>query len=566
VTAPATLTFGEFRLDAVSGHLYRGPMTVPLTPKAFALLQYLALQPGRLIPKEELLEAVWPNVFVGEAVLKGTIREVRKALGDDPHTARFIETAHRRGYRFIAPVDVADEAYAPLAEARLRATARWSATPSPPVQVIPTPRVSYAHSGSVNIAYQVVGTGPIDLVFVMGWVSHLEYFWNEPSFARFLTRLSSMARLILFDKRGTGLSDAVPVSQLPTLEQRLDDVRAVMEAVGSERAVLLGVSEGGPLCSLFAATYPERTEALVMIGSYARRLRDDDYPWGPTREEHDAFCRTLVEQWGGPVGIEVRGPSKASDPLFREWWASYLRMGASPGAAVALTRMNAAIDIRNVLPSVRVPTLVLHRTGDQCLKVEEGRYLASHIPGATFVELDGDDHLPFLGDQDAILNEIEDFVTRTHVREMAASMLASVLTIRSEAVEADVGHLRRVFEREVAWSRGRTLEAEGRHLVATFDGPGRAVHCGAAVVAIAGRSNIAASAGIHIGECDPSSRQGPIADISAALADRASPGQVYVSRTIVDLVPGSGLQFDERGLIDVPGLKRELPMLELASS
>ena len=231
------------------------------------------------------------------------------------------------------------------------------------------PRVRYAHSGNVNIAYQVVGSGPVDLVFVMGWVSHLEYFWNEPSFARFLTRLSSIARLILFDKRGTGLSDAVPVSQLPSLELRLDDVRAVMEAAGSERAVLLGVSEGGPLCSLFAATYPEKTEALIMIGSYARRLWDVDYPWGPTREERDAFCDALLAEWGGPVGIEIRGPSKASDPAFREWWASYLRMGASPGAAVALTRMNADIDIRNVLPTIRVPTLVLHRRGDRCLKI-----------------------------------------------------------------------------------------------------------------------------------------------------------------------------------------------------
>ena len=183
--------------------------------------------------------------------------------------------------------------------------------------------------------------------------------------ARFLERLSRMARLILFDKRGTGLSDRVSITELPTLEQRMDDVRAVMEAAGSRRAVLLGVSEGGPLCTLFAATHPARTEALVMIGSYARRMRADDYPWGTTQEERDAFCRTILDEWGGPVGIEERAPSRAHDPAFREWWASYLRMGASPGAAVALTRMNAAIDVRGVLPTIRVPTLVLHRTGDR---------------------------------------------------------------------------------------------------------------------------------------------------------------------------------------------------------
>ena len=388
MTPDRILTFGEFRLDPLSGHLFRGAEVVALAPKAFALLQFLAGQAGRLVSKQELLSAVWPGVFVGDAVLKSTIRELRKALDDDSHEPRFIETAHRRGYRFMAPVAAIEAASAGVPAA---------------------PRVSYAHSGSVNIAYQVIGSGPIDLVFVMGWVSHLEYFWNEPSFARFLTRLSSMARLILFDKRGTGLSDPVPVSELPSLDTRLDDVRAVMEAAGSRRAVLMGVSEGGPLCSLFAATYPERTDAVVMIGSYARRMRDADYPWGTTSDERDRFCQTIIDDWGGPVGLAERAPSVADDPAFREWWSAYLRMGASPGAAVALTRMNADIDVRDVLPSIHVPALVIHRTGDRLLKVEEGRYLASRIPGATFVELPGVDHLPFVGDQDALLAVIEEF-------------------------------------------------------------------------------------------------------------------------------------------------------------
>ncbi len=302
------LAFGEYRLDAVSGHLYRGAVPMPLTPKAFALLQYLAERAGRLVPKQELLDAVWPGVFVGDAVLKVTIREVRKSLEDDPRTPRFIETAHRRGYRFMAPVTGSDAAPGRVVE-------EPAAPASPaPVPATAVPRVSYARSGNVNIAYQVVGSGPIDLVFVMGWVSHLEYFWSEPSFARFLGRLASMSRLILFDKRGTGLSDPVPVAQLPSLEQRLDDVRAVMDAVGSERAVLLGVSEGGPLCSLFAATYPEKTEALVMIGSYARRLRDEDYPWGPTREERDAFCDEMVAEWGGPSASRCGRPRRPRIP------------------------------------------------------------------------------------------------------------------------------------------------------------------------------------------------------------------------------------------------------------
>ena len=547
--ASSGLSFGEFTLDPGSGHLYRGEAILPLTPKAFAVLQHLASNAGRLVGKQELLDTVWPGVFVGDAVLKVAIREVRRALNDDSHAPRFIETAHRRGYRFMAPV-----------------TTAIAASP---------PRVCYARSGNVNIAYQVAGAGPIDLVFVMGWVSHLEYFWNEPSFARFLLRLASVARLILFDKRGTGLSDAVPVNQLPTLEQRLDDVRAVMEAAGSRRAVLMGVSEGGPLCSLFAATYPERTEALIMIGSYARRLRDVDYPWGSTRDERDAFCQTVLDTWGGPVGVEERAPSRAHDPAFREWWASYLRMGASPGAAVALTRMNAQIDVRDVLPSIRVPTLVLHRTGDRCLDVEEGRYLASHIPGAVFVELPGDDHLPFVGDQEAMLSEIERFVTQlgpgdrresTTPRPPAGAErgLVTVLTVRCAASGTDRAHIGHVFAREVAWFRGRALRNDPGVLSASFDGPGRAVSCGGAVAAVAARSHIEVRAGVHIGECDLTVPDGNVPEISGALADAAGIGEVRVSRTVVDLVPGSGLNFDECGAIRVPGLRRQIPMLVLA--
>ena len=540
--AGSGVSFAEFTLDGASGHLYRGEAIIPLTPKAFAVLEYLASHAGRLVSKQELLDAVWPGVFVGDAVLKVSIREIRRALGDDPHAPRFIETAHRRGYRFMSPVS--------------------------PAQVATAPRVSYARSGSVNIAYQVVGSGPIDLVFVMGWVSHLEYFWNEPSFARFLRRLAAMARLIIFDKRGTGLSDAVPVDQLPTLEQRLDDVRAVMEAAGSERAVLLGVSEGGPLCSLFAATYPDRTAGLIMIGSYARRLQDADYPWGPTRDQRDAFCQTVIDTWGGPVGLEERAPSRAADPAFREWWASYLRMGASPGAAVALTRMNAEIDIRGVLPSIRVPTLVLHRTGDRCLRVEEGRFLASRIPGAAFVELPGEDHLPFVGDQDAMLVEIERFLSlRLGSVDQGPRPfepgLATILTLRCDASAADRAHIGHVFVREVAWYRGRTLRDEPSILSAAFDGPGRAVSCGRAIAAVAARSRIDVRAGVHIGECDLSLPAGRVPAISEALATGAAAGEIRVSRTVVDLVPGSGLEFEDRGAIRVAGEPREVVTLAL---
>lgn len=519
------IDFGPFRLDPASGLLLKDGTPVPLTPKAFGVLHYLAARADRLVSKQELLDAIWPKVFVGDAVLKVAIGEIRRALGDDPKAPKYIATAHRRGYRFTGTASL--PAIAPGATAGST--------------------VKYARSGSVNIAYQVVGSGPIDLVFVMGWVSHLEYFWREPSFAAFLTRLASMARLILFDKRGTGLSDPVPVSQLPTLDERLDDVRAVMDAAGSERAVLLGVSEGGPLCTLFAATYPERTEALIMIGSYARRLVDHDYPWGKTKEAHEAFCETLLRDWGGPVGLDERAPSQIDNREFRDWWATYLRMGASPGAAVALTRMNAQIDVRDVLPAIRVPTLVVHRTGDRCLKVDEGRYLASHIPGATFVELPGEDHLPFVGNQDDILRAIAQFLSLARTRPESDRVLTTVLSVNATGKAEDMSLLQRVFAREVGVHRGRVAGVPGARLVAMFDGPGRAVRCGRSVAsALSSRTSLSVSGGVHIGECAPAATCAPVIDLSGALADAASAGDVLVSRTVVDLVHGSGLLFEER--------------------
>jgi DNA-binding winged helix-turn-helix (wHTH) protein/pimeloyl-ACP methyl ester carboxylesterase len=409
--------FGLFRLDIKERVLFGERGVVPLTPKAFDTLFVLVENFGHIISKEELMEKVWPDAFVEENNLAQNISLLRKILAEEGGSRqKFIETVPKRGYRFVADVREVSEGDTDLIVRErtrtrilveeetgepddLNVSAQEPQATRPMMELPPAvhtpelvrafefplerpPETMYARSGDLNIAYQVIGDAPLDLVFVMGWVSHLEYFWREPSFARFLLRLASFSRLILFDKRGTGLSDRVPINELPTLEQRMDDVRAVMDAVGSERAALCGVSEGGPLCSLFAATYPEKTIALVMIGTYAKRIRDAEYPWAPTAEERAHFFEEIRAHWGGPVGIEERAPTMADDPQFREWWATYLRMGASPGAALALTQMNAEIDVRHVLPSVHVPTLVLHRAQDQCLKVEEGRYVAERIPGA----------------------------------------------------------------------------------------------------------------------------------------------------------------------------------------
>lgn len=543
---PVTFVFGEFRLDQANATLLRHDAPVALTPKAFSVLEYLAQHAGRLVTKDEFMATLWPDVFVGDAALKVCIREIRRALGDDSQQPRFVETAHRRGYRFIAPVKIVTSttADAPLLDAGpAEASAARVAEPQ-------TPPTRYAKSGDVNIAYQVIGDGPIDLVFVMGWVSHIDYFWREPSFARFLHRLASFSRLILFDKRGTGLSDRVV--ELPTLEQRMDDVRAVLDAVGSRQAALLGVSEGGPLCSLYATTYPERTLALVMIGTYAKRQWAPDYPWAPTSEQRAAFLDEIRHHWGGPVGLEARAPSMINDAAFREWWSTYLRMGASPGAALALTTMNAEIDIRHVLPAIRVPTLILHRVQDRCLHIEEGRYVAAQIPGATLVELPGDDHLPFVGDQEAMLSAIERFLEGRRDGVDANRVLATVVTADVTELSAG-GASRDSFEahvrKEVEWYRGRLLDLSASRLQAAFDGPARAIRCATSLVAAAPRFHRRMRAGLHTGECEVErlTMRGSAVELSSRLSQTAVPGDVLVSRTVRDLVAGSGLVFEPRG-------------------
>jgi pimeloyl-ACP methyl ester carboxylesterase/DNA-binding winged helix-turn-helix (wHTH) protein len=578
-------------LDADERVLFGERGAVPLTPKAFDTLLALVENSGHVLGKEELMRKVWPDSFVEENNLAQNISALRKALGEESGGQKYIETVPRRGYRFVTEVSEAVEsdgfaAHGVRAAAGAHAAEETSADAATPRPLTPAglelpllhigretvpdfdsahgwrpPETMYARSGEVNIAYQVVGDAPLDLVFVMGWVSHLEYFWREPSFARFLRRLASFSRLILFDKRGTGLSDRVPINRLPTLEQRMDDVRAVMDAVGSERAALCGVSEGGPMCSLFAATYPEKTLALVMMGTYAKRVRDADYPWAPSVEERKHFFEEIRRHWGGPVGLEERAPSVADDPRFREWWATYLRMGASPGAALALTQMNAEIDVRHVLPSVHVPTLVIHRAEDQCLKVEEGRYVAERIPGARYVELPGRDHLPFVGDQDAVLDEVEEFLTGARHTHEPDRVLATVLFTRiadSQERSAWAGaglrqgliqRLRAYVRKEIEWFRGREIDMVGERPLAIFDGPARAVRCAYAIVGYASRLGVEMRAGLHTGECDlvDGKVTGMAAEIGVQVANRAAAGEVLVSNTVKDLVAGSGINFEDRG-------------------
>ncbi len=411
----------------------------------------------------------------------------------------------------------------------------------------------YARSGDVSIAYQVLGDGPIDLVFVMGWVTHMDYFWQEPGFARFLRRLASFSRLILFDKRGTGLSDRSV--GLPNLEQRMDDVRAVMDAVGSQRAALLGISDSGPLCAMFAASYPERTTALVLFGSFPRRLWASDYPWGATPADRERMAEAIQQDWGSiewaTRDLELRAPSVARDRQFSQWWATYARMSASPGAAVALVHMNSQIDVRPVLPTIHVPTLVIHRADDRQVALETGRYMASQIPGAQYCELPGIDHLPFVGDQDGVLDAIERFLTGAPPATEPDRVLATVLALEIASGQdiwrdrqaAYAGAMREHIERY----RGRPARSTGSGLLATFDGPARGIRCALAIIDESRPLGIELRGALHTGECDlvAGGLGGVPFQIATSAMAQAKPGEILVSRTVRDLVVGSDIQFAE---------------------
>ena len=439
------------------------------------------------------------------------------------------------------------------------------------------PETRYAKSGDINIAYQVIGDGAIDLVFVMGWASHLDWSWQEPSFARFLRRLASFSRLIQFDKRGTGFSDRA--AELASFEQRMDDVRAVMDAVGSERAALLGISEGAAMCALFAATYPERTRALITIGGFARRSWAPDYPWGANDEERRSFLEQIERGWGGPVALARRAPSRATDERFRQWWATFLRLSASPGAAAVLTRMNMEIDIRHILPTIRVPTLIVHRTDDLAIPVEGSRYMAERIPGARYVELSGRDHLPFVGDQDAILDEVEHFLTgvrppRAPDRVLATVLVGEICGATETAARLNEDRWRElrqsyaaVVRQELVEFRGREVKTTDIGFLATFDSPGRAIGCARAIADGARSAGIDARAGLHTGECEIVGEDvgGVAVHLAARAMAHAEPGEVVVTHMVKDLVSGEDIGFQDLGVHPLKGVPGEWRLHRIGS-
>ena len=430
------------------------------------------------------------------------------------------------------------------------------------------PVTRYAKSGDVHIAYQVFGSGSIDLVYTPGFVSHLENIWDQPDLARWLLRLATFARVVMFDKRGTGLSDRV--GELPSFDQRMDDVRAVMDAVGIERAVLLGVSEGGPLTALFAATYPDRCRALVLYGTFARFAS-----WVPTAERLQAMLDYIDRDWGSGAISRRFAPSRQDDPAFQQWMGRFERLGASPAAAMALMRLNSQVDITGILPSIHVPTLVIHRTGDQVVNVEGGRFLAERIPGARYVELPGTDHFVFIGDNTREIGDlVQEFLTGSRGAVDVDRVLATVLltdivgsTARAEKLgdqqwrsllEAHHAAVRQEFAR----FRGKEVKSLGDGFLATFDGPARAIRCASAITEAVRPLGIEVRVGLHTGEVElgEDDVRGIAVHIAARVAGLAGPSEVLVSRTVRDLVAGSGIRFVERGRHSLHGLQEPMEL------
>jgi class 3 adenylate cyclase/alpha-beta hydrolase superfamily lysophospholipase len=427
----------------------------------------------------------------------------------------------------------------------------------------------YAKTGDIHIAYQVVGDGPVDILFVPEFWHTIEVQWDQPELAAFLERLASCGRLICFDQRGSGLSD--PVAMQPALEPWLDDVRVVMDEVGSRSAVLLGIGGGGLISMLFAATHPERTIGLVLVNSFARLSHADDYPWGRGPEIEGEVLDVMRTGWGKGVFLDVLAPSRGGDQAFRQWWARYQRIGASPGTILGMRHTLEELDVREVLPSIRAPTLVLHSGGNAWVRVEHGRYLADHITDAKYVELPGPDYFVFLRDADTALAEIERFVDGCVGPPEADRLLATVLftdIVGSTQLASEVGDRRwselleaqrAVVRRQLERYRGREIDTAGDGFFATFDGPARAVRCACVIRDAVRELGVEIRAGLHTGEVEV--RTEGLAGVAVHIGQRvlaeAAPGEVLVSSTVKDLAVGSGLEFEDRGRHALKGVPDE---------
>ncbi len=431
------------------------------------------------------------------------------------------------------------------------------------------PETKYARSGELHLAYQVLGEGPVDLLWVPTWIWEVEHMWEDPSTARMMHALASFSRLIMFDRRGLGLSDPRPGGGAPTLEEQMDDLVAVMDAVGSSEAAVVAILDAGAMASLFAATHPERTRALILFEAQPCMCWAPDYDWPMTPEQRSEYLEVLREDWGS--GARVLSVTAGGDARLREWAGRLERLTASPGTAVEVVRMNGQIDVRPVLPSIQAPTLVLHRPDNEFFDARHSLYLADHIPGARRLELPGRHALPFGPGQDEFVEEVEEFLTGARHAADPERVLATVMfgdIVDSTRRAAELGDQRwrgllvdftSAYERELRRFRGRTVKALGDGVLATFDGPARAITCAAAVRQLARTQfDIELRAGMHTGEVEVMGDDigGIAVHIAARVLGFAGPGELVVSGTVKDLVVGSGIGFDDRGeheLRGVPG-------------
>lgn len=519
-----TFVFGEFELDPARRELRMHGKAQPLQPQVFELLLYLVENHARVVPKRELLDALWPDTIVTESSIQRAVSLARSALGD--RGPELIQTFPRQGYRFVGRIDRA-KAASPQAALRPR----------------------YAQSGDVHIAFTTLGEGEHDIVFVNGWIMPMRAMFQYPTTRASIESLAQLGRVITFDKRGTGLSDRVKA--LPSHEQRMDDLRVVLDACDSKQAVLIGYSEGGALAMLYAATYPERVRGLVLCGAFARMTKTHDYPCGYAPEEMEKLKGYIRGAWGRGASLRPIAPRETQqDPDFLEWAAFAEQEGTSPGGALDLLEMNIQIDLRALLPTIRVPTVVMQADADRMIHPGNGPYLAEHIPNSRYVEVQGDDHVFFFRTQHEILNAVQWVLAQDPPELEEDRLLSTVLVCNATRIDE------RAWRERVARFRGQAVPGMPR---AYFDGPVRALRCGAVMAEV-----FDGAFGVHTG---PIVRQGttavgPAFDVAEAIAARTPPGEVWASRVLVDLVPGADLEFAETDA-KVTVERREIPLLSL---
>lgn len=540
--------FGDCQVDTTRFELLRGNRLAPIEPQVLELLIFLIEHRDRAVTRDELFESIWKGRIVSDTTLSSRIKSARHAIGDDGTRQQYIKTIHGRGFRFVGTVDArsADENLpAPTGPADRTGSIRQR------------PATRYARSGEVHVACQVFGNGPVNLVLTPGFVSHIDNYWDEPQLANWLSRLGRVGRVAMFDKRGTGMSDRV--AALPDLDERMDDVRAVMDAAGFEKAFVMGISEGGSLATLYAAHHPERCAGLILYGAFAQFRY-----WFPDSASLQKLFDYIESDWGSGNSLPAFAPSVADDPAYRSWWGKFERLGATPGAAIALMKMNSEIDIFDVLPSVHVPTLVMHRSGDALIDVTAGRELAEHIPGAQYLELAGEDHLPWVGNTEEIVAAIETFV-RTERVAMPDRILATIVLVRVDESSPDAIEQAQALVHQAAGSfRSARIEVLPAGLAVSLDGPTRALECAISISAALRDAGLVARIGIHTGEIDRNAgAHGTVAvRIAADVCDQAGGGAVLLSRTVRDLVAGSGFALHERGAFPLPSLGEEWQLFE----